>query len=190
MAAPLQKLVKKNVAFVWGEEQEASFRRFQKMLTSPPLLSYPDRKKYQVLSVDASKSGLGAVLSQVTDLNSLANEQVISYASRSLRGAETHYAITHLEALAVVWGVQHYRHFLLGRKFVLITDHSALRYIFQPVKSTPKLSRWAACLMEYDYILRYRPGSANPADALSRLPVVNREQGGQSEVEDETPEAN
>ncbi|KAG0731511.1 hypothetical protein G6F23_015236 [Rhizopus arrhizus] len=104
------------------------------MLTSPPLLSYPDRRKYQVLSVDASKSGLGAVLSQVTDLYSLANEQVISYASRSLRGAETNYAITHLEALAVVWGVQHYRHFLLGRKFVLITDHSALRYVFQPTR--------------------------------------------------------
>ncbi|KAG1463471.1 hypothetical protein G6F56_005276 [Rhizopus delemar] len=169
VAAPLQKLVKKNVSFVWGDEQAKSFRVFQEMLVSPPLLAYPDRKKFQVLSVDASNRGLGAVLSQVDDLESMEGEQVVSYASRSVRGPEVNYAITHLEALAVVWGVQHYKHFLLGRRFLLITDHAALRYVFQPAKATPKLTRWAACLMEFDFELRYRPGSQNPVDALSRM---------------------
>ncbi|KAG1206309.1 hypothetical protein G6F69_008927 [Rhizopus microsporus] len=168
-AEPLQGLVKKNALFVWGTEHERSFRHFQKVLTSPPLLAYPNREKVQVLTVDASLHGLGAILSQVSNLDNLQDEEVVSYASRTLRGAEKNYAITHVEALAVVWAVQYYRHFLLGRKFLLVSDHSALKYIFNPSKKTPKLTRWAGTLMEYDYQLIYRKGENNPADALSRL---------------------
>ncbi|KAG0812203.1 hypothetical protein G6F19_013349 [Rhizopus arrhizus] len=146
-----------------------AFEQFIKALTETPILSYPDRKKIQVLSVDASLKGLGAILSQVDDAETMANERVLSYASRGLRGSEVNYAITHLEALAVVWGVTHYKHYLKGRHFVLITDHSSLVYIFKPSRITPKLSRWAAALLDYDYEVRYRPGKSNPADALSRI---------------------
>ncbi|KAG1046838.1 hypothetical protein G6F43_010692 [Rhizopus delemar] len=171
-AEPLQQLVKKNKVFTWDKSQVEGFEFFKRCLISPPLLAYPNRQKVQVLTVDGSSIGLGAILSQVDDLDTLGNEEVVSYASRTLRGPERNYAITHIEALAVVWGVQHYRHFLLGRKFLLVTDHLALKYIFNPSKKTPKLGRWAGMLMEYDFKLVYRRGSQNPADPLSRLMVT------------------
>lgn len=182
MAGPLQNLVKKNVVFEWGPEQEASFRGFQVALTSPPILAYPNRDRVQVLTVDGSGVGIGAILSQVSDMENLHDEEVVSYASRTLRGAEKNYAITHIEALAVVWAVQYYRHSLLGRRFLLVSDHSALKYVFNPTKKTPKLTRWAATLMEYDFQLAYRKGENNPADPLSRLMTV-KDNGVDSNVE-------
>lgn len=169
VAEPLTRLTKKKVSFSWGAEQQAAFDHFLVALTRAPILVYPDRQKVQVLSVDASGKGLGAVLSQVDDAATMTNERVISYASRGLRGSERNYAITHLEALAVVWGVTHYKHYLKGRHFILITDHSSLVYIFRPTRLTPKLSRWAACLLDYDFEIRYRAGVINPADVLSRM---------------------
>ncbi|EIE82990.1 hypothetical protein RO3G_07695 [Rhizopus delemar RA 99-880] len=65
MAEPLTRLLKKTVPFSWGPDQQSSFDQFIKALTQTPILSYPDRKKIQVLSVDASLKGLGAILSQV-----------------------------------------------------------------------------------------------------------------------------
>ncbi|KAG0781438.1 hypothetical protein G6F18_011891 [Rhizopus arrhizus] len=169
VAEPLTRLTKKKVGFSWGAEQQEAFDYFLVALTRAPILVYPDRQKVQVLSVDASGKGLGAVLSQVDDAATMENERVISYASRGLRGSECNYAITHLEALAVVWGVTHYKHYLKGRHFILITDHSSLVYIFRPTRLTPKLSRWAACLLDYDFEIRYRAGVINPADVLSRM---------------------
>lgn len=63
-----------------------------------------------------------------------------------------------------------------------MSDHSALKYVFNPTKKTPKLTRWAATLMEYDFQLVYRKGENNPADPLSRLMTV-KDNGVDSNVE-------
>lgn len=137
-------------------------------LVNPPILAYPDPKKMQILTTDASGKGIGAILSQSDD-GSSEGEQVIAYASRALRGADMRYATTHVEALAIVAGMYHFRHYLRGRKFILYTDHSALTYILNNPTPTPKISRWSAATMEYDFIVKHRKGEENPADALSRL---------------------
>ena len=93
----------------------------------------------------------------------------MAFASRALHGAEIHYAVTHLEALAVVWAVRHFRHYLSGRKFVIFTDHAALPFVFNQTNPKSLVSRWAAELLEYSFDARYRPGKMNPADSLSRL---------------------
>lgn len=165
---PITTLTKKDNGFIWGAMQQKAFDIIKATLTSVPVLAFPSKDLVQILTTDASNKGLGTILSQSED-GSSEGETVISYGSRSLKPAESNYSATHLEALAVVWAVNHYKHYLAGRKFVLYTDHAALKYIFNNPQPGAKLARWAAALMEYDYEVRYRPGSKNPADALSRL---------------------
>lgn len=160
--------LRKNVRFRWGPDQEEAFKVLKQDLTTAPILAYPDREKVMILTTDASNVGVGAILSQ-SKTGSEEGEQVISYNSRSLRGSERNYATVHLEALAVVWGVAKYKHFLRSKKFILRTDNAALTFVMAPSKPSPKLSRWAAALLEYDFDIIHHTGKENPADALSRL---------------------
>ena len=95
---------------------------------------------------------------------------MISYASRSLSDREKVYSTTEKEALAIIFAVSHYRVYLLGREFTLVTDHSALQWL-QSVEPKGRLARWVMALQEFCFIVKHRPGTANKnADALSRLP--------------------
>lgn len=94
---------------------------------------------------------------------------MIAYGSRALPGPEKRYAATQLEALTLVWGVQHYRHYLAGGKIIVYTDHASLQFVFSNSEPSSKLQRWVASLIEYDFEVRYRPGQDNLANALSRL---------------------
>lgn len=125
---PLIRLLKKGTAFEWGEEQEAAFAAIKQWLTSPPVLAYPDEGQVQILTTDASYQGSGTILSQSPD-GSSQGETVIAHASRSLKSTEENYAPTHLEALGIVWAVNHFRHYLASRHFKLFTDHAGLQYI-------------------------------------------------------------
>ena len=78
------------------------------------------------MQTDASDKGLGAVLTQ---LDSTGREHVISYASRSLSDRKKSYSTTEKEALAIIFAIDHYRVYLLGAEFTLITDHSALQWL-------------------------------------------------------------
>ncbi|KAG1122096.1 hypothetical protein G6F42_011800 [Rhizopus arrhizus] len=182
IAKDLVALTRKGVKFVWGQEQQEAFNLLKQIQCSQPVLSFPDRNMVQVLSVDGSLSGLGCVLTQVKefDENNRGNEQVVGYGSRSLRGSEKNWHIHEIEAFAVVWSIQHFHHYLKGREFILITDHSSLVYIFNPTKQSPKLSRWCAAVMEYNFRILYKPGPSNIADPLSRcipLPEFIKEFG-------------
>lgn len=185
IVACLTKLTRKGVPFIWGDEQETAFLTLKKALCTAPILVFPDRNKVQVLSCDASNLALGAILSQVDSWDTMANERVIAYASRGLRGPERNYHIHHLEALAVVWSINYFSHYLKGRRFLLITDHSSLVYIFKPSKNTAKLSRWCAAVMEYSFDIIFRPGKRNIADSLSRT-IVPVEKFKKS-LDDESP---
>ena len=99
-------------------------------------------------------------------------ERPIAYVSRSLKPAETRYAATHLEMLAVIYGINKFRHYVGGSKFMLQTDHRALEGIMKSKDLQGRMARWVTTLQEYDFELQYRKGTANGnADALSRLPV-------------------
>ena len=118
------------------------------------------------LQTGASDGDLGAVLTQF-DLSG--HENVISYASRSLSDREKKYSATEKEALAVVFAIDHFRAYLLDRKYTVVTDHLAFRWLhfFNP---KGRLGRWVMDLKEYSSDVRNRSGNSKAnADALSRL---------------------
>ncbi len=167
-AEPLRRLLKKGVAFEWGDEQQKSWLDLRDALTQRPVLAVPDGNLPFVLSTDWSANGLSAILSQIGE-DGL--ERVVAYASRSCSKSERSYASYKGEMLAAVWGVDHYQYWLTGRRFKLVTDHQPLAFLMKSQKLTGIYFRWAMRLSEYDLEIVYRPGTANVADLHSRYPL-------------------
>ena len=152
----------------WGEEQEAAFQYLKKVLSSPPILGYPDYTQPFEVHTDASSKGLGAVLYQKSD----GLQRVISFGSRGLNKSEKNYSAHRLEFLALKWAVtEKFHDYLYGNTFTVFTDNNPLTYVLTSAKLDATGHRWLAALAAYDFDIVYRPGKNNAdADALSRLP--------------------
>ncbi|KAJ0392617.1 hypothetical protein ATCC90586_010571 [Pythium insidiosum] len=167
-AEPLTRLLRKKEEWRWEDEQQVAFQTLKDELSSKPTLCYPDFEKPFVLATDASIKGLGAVLMQ----DQGQGLQPIGYASKVTNEQQSNYPITHLECLAVVWAIQHFRPYLYGREFEVVTDHAALKWLMTARELERRLHRWALALQEYNFTVVYRPGKTNVVpDALSRAPV-------------------
>lgn len=143
ITAPLRDLTKNNVNFEWGKNQQESFETLKRDLTSDKVMAYFDATKQTVMIVDASPLGLGALLTQ--------DGKVISYGSRALNDVETRYSQTEREALAVVWGYEHFHLYLFGNQFKIISDHKPLESIFNNPNSKPpaRIERWRLKLQQF-----------------------------------------
>lgn len=166
IAEPLTRLTSKKARWTWTAEQDAAFDALKVALATAPVLTCPDYSKTFVLQTDASATGLGAVLTQEHE----GGEKVVAYASRIMNKAERNYSATERECLAVLWACEHFRRYLEGYRFKVVTDHSSLRWLRDLKSKTPRLSRWAMRLAEYQFPIEYRKGSLNDVpDALSRM---------------------
>ena len=108
------------------------------------MLAFLDFTKKFLLETDASGKGLGAVLAQKREDGCT---RPIAYASRTLEPSEKNYGVTEVEALAVVWGVKHFCHYLYGHHCHVYTDHKALMNTPHP---SGLLARWGLTLQEVD----------------------------------------
>ena len=170
MANPLYGLTHKDTAFDWTPKCEDAFNQLKAALTEAPVLAFPQFGRPFLLETDASGVGLGAVLSQVQDDST---NRPIAYASRTLQPHERNYGISELEALGVVWGIKHFRHYIYGHQCTVYTDHEALRSLLNTPHPSGKLARWGMALQELDLKIQYHPGKTNTrADALSRNPIA------------------
>ena len=122
VARPLHELTQKRVAFAWSDKAQSAFDTLKSRLLSAPILQYPNPARNFILDTDASDFAMGAVLSQLDDQGS---EVVIAYASSTLSSSQRSYTATNRECLAVVHFCEHFRHYLLGSRFTLRTDHAA-----------------------------------------------------------------
>ena len=159
----------KNIPFEWTKADQEAFDKLRQHLISPPILAYPDFNKEFILFTDACDYGVGAVLSQVQDNG----EVVIAYASRQLKSPEMKFATVEKEALAVIFAIKQFRHYLAGKPFTVVSDHRPLQWLASQKDNNGRLGRWAVLLAGYDYKIVYRPGRVHQnADYLSRLRVA------------------
>ena len=123
--------------------------------------------------LDTDASGIGATLFQVQycEKSGKGEERPIAHASKSLTKAQRQYCVTRKELLAVVYFVQYFRHYLLGREFVIRTDHSALRWVMSFKDPRDQMAQWLEVLCQYKFKIIYHDGKKHSnADALSRVP--------------------
>jgi ribonuclease HI len=166
IAKPMAELPKNNTKFEWSEACEKSFQELKKRLNTAPVLTLPDIKKDFVVYYDASKQGLGCVLMQ--------EGKVVAYASRQLKKHEENYPTHDLELAAVVHALKIWRHYLMGNKCELFTDHKSLKYFFTQTELNMRQRRWLELIKDYDVEINYHPGKANVvADALSQKTYCN-----------------
>ena len=168
LAKPLTELTSPSVPFAWSKEREVAFQQLKESLLQAPILGYPREDGGQfILDTDASDVGIGGVLSQLQN----DEEVVISYGSRTLSPAERNYCVTRRELLAIVYHVRMYKSYLLGRHFLIRTDHSSLKYLHRFKEPEGQLARWIDFLQPFQFEIQFRPGIKHGnADALSRRP--------------------
>ena len=173
IAAPLYGMLKKDMVWNWTKECQNAFDLLKTKLIEYPILRQPDLQKPFIIFTDASTKAIGAVLSQKDKEN---KEFVCAYASRLLKGAELHYGITDKECLAVLWAVKHFRVYLYGSRFTVITDHSALTWLMSLNEPTGRLARWSLYLQTFTFEVIHRKGLKHSnVDVLSR-PVMLAQQ--------------
>ena len=167
-----KNLVPSSQPVTWTEAHQNILAELVDLLSSPPIMTYPDFGKPFCLYTDASQEGLGAVLTQQQG----GTQRVIGYGSRTLTPAEKNYHLHSgkLEFLALKWAVtEHFRDYLFyAPSFTVYTDNNPLTYVMTTAKLNATGLRWVGELADYNFDLKYLPGRKNvTADTLSRLPL-------------------
>jgi hypothetical protein len=122
IAKPLTDLTKKD-NFKWNDGSQQAFETLKKKFTTAPVLALPDFTKQFVIECDASGGGIGAILMQ--------DKKPIAYFSKALGVRNLAKSAYEKELMVVVLAIQHWRPYLLGRKFIVPTDQKSLKQIMQ-----------------------------------------------------------
>jgi hypothetical protein len=130
---PITSLQKKGTKFEWTLKCEKNFNMLKELLTSGHVLNIVDPKESFVVCTNTCKEGLGGVLMQ--------NGHVIGYESIKLKEHERNYATHDLEPSTIVHGLKMWRHYLMGKKFELRTNHIGLKYLFEQSTLNARITR-------------------------------------------------
>jgi hypothetical protein len=160
-------LLEKDKKFEWTSACEPSFQELKKWLTTALILVMPDMGKLFSIYCDVSGQGLGCVL--------MKDGHVVAYASRQLRKHEAHYPTHDLELAVVVHALKIWRHYLMGKRCELYTDHKSLKCIFTLSNLNLRQRRWLELIKDYDIGINYHPRKANVVgNALSQRSHVSQ----------------
>ena len=163
---PITRLTRKGEAFDWTTECKNAYQYIKTRYQNAPILIGVDWKLEFHIHTDASNIAVGAMLAQNPTGET---NQPIAYALRLLNKVEKNYTTTEKEALAMVYAVNKFRHYLLGNRFIFYVDHLALQYLVNKPQVSGRLARWLLLFLEFDFKVIYKPGKIHSvADALSR----------------------
>ncbi|KAK3541689.1 hypothetical protein QTP86_000757 [Hemibagrus guttatus] len=171
ITSPLTSLLRnKPKSLAWNPAASQAFDTLKTAFTTAPLLVHPNPELPFIVEVDASTTGVGAVLSQQQGKPPVLHP--CAFFSKKLSPAEANYDIGNRELLAIKLALEEWRHWLEGAKhpFVVLTDHKNLEYLRAAKRLNPRQARWALFFTRFHFTISYRPGPKNvKADALSRL---------------------
>jgi len=163
----LTQLLKKGTLFQWTPECREALDKLISIVLTDPALQQPDTTKPFQLEVDASAFATGTILSQKDDRG---KSRAIGFHSKTFTEAERNYDIHDRELLAVVHGLDNWRHLLASspHHITILTDHKNLQYYCNPQRINRRVARYLPKLADYNFQLVHQLGTANRADALSR----------------------
>ena len=156
----------------WDDGMLEAFHNLCVSLCNMCVLIVPSLEDCFCLNTDASGRGIGATLNVIRE----GVERPVAFFSKQLMGAQKFYTATELECLAIFKAIHKFSHFLWGRRFEVRTDHRALVALLKSKVLNRRLHGWVLKLMDYDFVIIYRPGAYNlDADGLSRQAWDNQE---------------
>ncbi|XP_055856265.1 uncharacterized protein K02A2.6-like [Episyrphus balteatus] len=164
----LRNLLKKDVEWHWSDDHEKEFQKLKELISNTPVLTYFDVNKPLTLSVDASQSAVGAVISH--------DGNPIAYASATLTSSQQNYAQIEKELFAILFGCTKFHAFVFGKTVLVETDHKPLVPLFEKAlyKVPARLQRFMLRLLAYDLKVIFKPGKyMYVADTLSRAAMPN-----------------
>ena len=155
-------------SFHLSESALSAFQAVKTALANATLLTHPDPSAPYCLMVDASNVIVGGVLQQRINHT----WQPISFFSKHLQSAETKYSTFSRELLSIYLSIHHFRHFLEGREFYVLTDHKPLTHALSSSSSrySPRETCHLDFISQFTSYIRHGHGKVNPvADALSHM---------------------
>lgn len=138
IARPLTQLLKKD-GFHWNQEAQSSFEKLKKFMAELPILTVPDFSKVFTIETDASNKGLGAVLLQ--------EGRPVAFHSQNLSDRAQSKLVYERELMAIVTAVQKWRHYLLGRHFIILTDQKSLKLLVDQRLLNEEQFKWTSKLI-------------------------------------------
>lgn len=122
-------------------------------MSEAPVLALPDFDKVFEVDCDASKVGIGAVLSQ--------EGRPIAFYSEKLNGSRCQYSTYDVEFYAIVRALKHWEHYLVQREFILNSDHEALKFIKSQQHLSQRHAKWVSFLQRFTFTIKYKVGIQN-----------------------------
>ena len=168
---PLRPLLKKNEKFLWTEYHQTHFEHIKTVIANATENTHFNPTLETRVKCDASRQGLGAALKQLD----CEGWKTVAFASRFLNSNEERYSINELELLGVLWAIEYFKYYLLGKTFTVLTDHIALFSVLKSHRSNKsyksRLTRWIDRLLPFDFIIEHIPGTRmGLVDYISRQP--------------------
>lgn len=166
---PFLPLLKKNSKWNWTDLHDKAFYKLLAEFHQSCMLTFPDFQKKFILQTDCSDSGMGAILYQGRP----GEENVVALISRVLKDPEKKFSVTEKEACVIVWALHRLREYLVGRHFLIVTDHKALTFLQRCHPNNDRLYRWILWLQQFSFAIEHCPGIKNfLPDLLSRNQVL------------------
>jgi hypothetical protein len=151
-------LTMKDVRFIWGLPQEDSFMKHKELITSAPVLVLPNDNLLFRLEADGSSIATGMVLSQQQVDNNVWHP--VAPLSKALNSVERNYEIHNTKMLAIVRGLEEWRHYLEGARhpIEIWTNHTNLEYFRMAQKLNRRQAHWSLYLSHFNFMLHHKPG--------------------------------